>query len=485
MPSTFRKRKTLDYRLDCARLSTDARVRLDGSRAASAPPKLLVNFACWRYILPIKPLFCLTQGLRMPARTMTQDDWIAIRDELAEAFSPGAPVQERDLFAGRSSQIAALEDAVIQRGRHAIVYGERGVGKTSLANVLKLVMQRPNKEVIYVRVNADPADTFFSLWKKVFKRMSYVEMTDGGQITKKIADDFANGLTPDDVQLVLSEFSGNQTPIIVLDEFDVIEDKTVTQAVAYTIKALSDYSVNSTIVIVGVAEDVATLIQGHESVTRCLVQIKMPRMTDEETKSLVLTRYSRCGLTTDADMVWKVCFLARGLPNYAHLLALHAARYAIDQKRLHVRHQDVDRALDGAISELDRSMKEKYVMAVRSQRAEDTLYAPVLLACSFASTDELGRFQQTSVAEPLNKIIPGKNYQASTFALHMNAFCEEQRGKVLQRSGTPRNYRYRFSDPLMQPYVILKGINEGRLTGETAEIFSTRAQKPLFNPNAN
>ena len=412
----------------------------------------------------------------MHSKPKTAEDWAALRAEITEAFSPGAPVQERDLFSGRSSQIALLEDAVLQRGRHAIVYGERGVGKTSLANVLPLVMHRPNKELIYVRVNADPTDTFVSLWKKVFKRMTYVTATLDGTSVKKISEDFGSELAPDDVQLVLSEFSNNHIPIIVLDEFDRIKDKTTTQLVADTIKALSDYSVNATVVVVGVAEDVSTLIQGHESITRSLIQIKMPRMSTEELKQLVLTRYMRSGLQTDADAVWKIIFLSRGLPYYTHLLAMHAARYAIDNRKMLVKHDDVDKALEGAITELDQTIKEKYVMAVRSQRAEDTLYAPVLLACAFASTDELGRFQQSAVAAPLNRIIPGKNYQASTFALHMNAFTEIDRGCVLQRYGTARNYRYRFADPMMQPYVILKGLDDGRLNDEVAEIFSTKPQ---------
>lgn len=416
----------------------------------------------------------------MPLKPITVEDWSAIRAEITEAFSPGAPVQERDLFSGRSSQITSLEDAVNQRGRHAIVFGERGVGKTSLANVLPLVMHRPNRELIYVRVNADPTDNFTSLWKKVFKRMTYVASTLEGPVTRRISEDFGDAMSPDDVQLVLAEFTNNHIPIIVLDEFDRIKDVATIHLVADAIKALSDYSVNATVVIVGVAEDVSTLIKGHESITRSLIQIKMPRMSTEELKQIILTRYNRCGIQTDADAVWKIIFLSRGLPYYTHLLAMHAARYAIDRKKLVVTHQDVDKALEDAISELDQSIKEKYVLAVRSQRAEDTLYAPVLLACAFASTDELGRFQQSAVTVPLNKIIPGKNYMASTFALHMNAFTEDDRGGVLQRFGTARNYRYRFADPMMQPYVILKGLQEGRLTDEVAEIFATKPQLEMF-----
>ena len=413
------------------------------------------------------------------AKPTNEEDWVALRSEVNEAFSPSAPVQELDLFAGRAAQIASLVDAVSQRGRHAIVYGERGVGKTSLVNILKLVLHRPNKEVFYVRVNADPSDTFVSLWKKVFKRMSYVAGAAEGKVTSRISEDFGDQLSPDDVQLVLADFTDNHIPVVVLDEFDRIQDKATSQLIADTIKALSDYSVNATVIIVGVAEDVSTLIQGHESITRSLVQIKMPRMSTEELKQLILTRYKRCGLETDADAVWKIVFLSRGLPSYSHLLAMHAARYAISQRKSFVRHQDVDKGLEGAVSELDQSNKEKYVMAVRSQRSDDTLYAPVLLACAFAATDELGRFQQTAVAEPLNRMLPGKGYQASTFALHMNAFTEKNRGCILQRFGTPRNFRYRFADPVMQPYVILKGLNDGLITDEVAEIFSTRPQMEI------
>lgn len=451
--------------------------------------KLLASDMRSRYILSLRFVFCLFRHnasirnapympttARPGSKQMTSADWAALRADVTEQFSPGSPVQERDLFSGRATQIASLEDAVNQRGRHAIVFGERGVGKTSLANVLQLVLHRPNKELIYVRVNCDPIDSFASLWRKVFKRMSYVTSTLNGPVTKRLSEDFGSELTPDDVQLVLSEFDNNQLPIIVLDEFDRLQDGSTTQLVADTIKALSDYSVNATVIVVGVAEDVSALIQGHESITRCLIQVKMPRMSTQELKQLVLTRFARCGLSTDDDAVWKIIFLSRGLPYYTHSLAMYAARHAIDDRRLAVVHADVDKALDGAIAELDQSIKEKYVLAVRSQRTEDTLYAPVLLACAFAATDELGRFQQAAVAAPLNRIVPGKNYQASTFALHMNAFTEPGRGRVLQRFGTARNYRYRFNDPMMQPYVILKGLSEGRLTDEIAEIFSTKPQ---------
>lgn len=417
----------------------------------------------------------------MPATNpKSREDWEVLWNEVTEAFSPGAPVQERELFAGRFDQLRTLIDAVHQRGRHAVIFGERGVGKTSITNILSLVLRKPRKEVIAVKVNADPRDTFSTIWKKVFKRMNYEVARDGGgTTTRTIAEDYAGELTPDDVQLELANFSANQVPIIVLDEFDRVLAKEVTMLMADTIKALSDYSVNATIIIVGVAEDVTQLLQGHASISRSLIQVKMPRMTQDELAEIVQSRYKKSGIKADEESLWKITFLARGLPYYAHLLGMHSARVAISQLTTAVTADCIDKALEGAIAELDQSITDNYFAAIRSPRNEETLYAPVLLACALAKSDELGAFQQASVTEPLNRILPNKNYKPTTFAFHMNEFCEDARRKILQRFGEPRNQRYRFSDPVMQPYVILKGLADGKIDDVTAQIYANRRQLRL------
>lgn len=410
----------------------------------------------------------------------SDDDWQSLWAEVTETFSPGAPVQERDLFAGRADQLQTLIDTVAQRGRHAVVFGERGVGKTSITNILGLVLRRPRRDVISVKVNADPQDSFDSIWKKVFKRLNYESQKEGGQtVTRSIADDYSGKLTPDDVQLELSDFAAHQVPLIVLDEFDRIADPSVTQLMADTLKALSDYSVNATVIIVGVAEDVTGLIKGHESIARSLIQVRMPRMSQDELGEIILSRYKKCGIKVDDESLWKVTFLARGIPYYAHLLGMHAARSAIKRKTIQVDAACLDEAQVVAVAELDASIKENYFTAVRSQRSDDTLFAPVLLACALAKTDELGAFQQSAVTEPLNRIVPGKNYKPTTFAFHMNAFCEEQRKAVLEKFGEPRNQRYRFTDPAMPPFVVVKGLADGLIDDDIAQVFANRRQLRL------
>ena len=61
-------------------------------------------------------------------RPKGEEDWRALSWNILDAFSPGAPIDELDLLAGRTAQIDRMLDTVAQRGQHAILYGERGVG---------------------------------------------------------------------------------------------------------------------------------------------------------------------------------------------------------------------------------------------------------------------------------------------------------------------------------------------------------------------
>ena len=87
--------------------------------------------------------------------------------EIPEVFNPAAPTTRRDSFAGRTEQLAEIVDVVAQRGQHAVVYGERGVGKTSLAVVATGALVE--RRILALRVNCDGSDDFVSIWRKVVR----------------------------------------------------------------------------------------------------------------------------------------------------------------------------------------------------------------------------------------------------------------------------------------------------------------------------
>jgi Cdc6-like AAA superfamily ATPase len=95
-----------------------------------------------------------------------------------EVFTPSAPIDNQALFVGRVNQLNRIMSAVSQRGQHAILFGERGVGKTSLANVLLKIMRGSQEHVESVIVNCDTEDTFEQLWYKIFAELENTQDLD-------------------------------------------------------------------------------------------------------------------------------------------------------------------------------------------------------------------------------------------------------------------------------------------------------------------
>ena len=61
----------------------------------------------------------------------------------------------------------------------------------------------------------------------------------------------------------------------------------------------------------------------------------------------------------------------------------------------------------------------------------------------------------------------------------MNEFCEEKRGRILEKVGDERKYRYSFADAMMQPYVIIRALDSGKLKEATLKRFMARRQRSL------
>lgn len=312
---------------------------------------------------------------------LTDDDWIHKSIEIQDLFSPAAPINEVSLIAGRQSQIAALSNAIFERGRHAILFGERGVGKTSLATTFHMMYASKTRSITAIRKPAFPEDTYNSLWRRVFAEMQ----VDGVRISER----YPGNIGPDDVVRELSSFSLNTYPIIILDEFDKFTDINGKRLISHTLKALSDAgSSNATIVIVGVAEDVNLLIEEHASIARNITEIKMPRMSPDEMIEIINQRYPKVGFSIGRGPLDNIVNLARGLPEYVHFLGRDAAVNASRQERLIVQTNDVDAAIRNMIRTSEQTSGDTYGVAVLSNK-KNNLYKQVLLACALARNDDL------------------------------------------------------------------------------------------------
>ena len=308
-----------------------------------------------------------------------ETDWAALSRRVSQVFTPAVPIDEDELFAGRAEQIDKAIAAINQRGQHAVVYGERGVGKTSLANVLSSrLVSDSGEKALAPRVNCDATDTFSSLWKKVLARVHLTDQTRAAgfreaphQKTRPAAEKLPakTPVTPDAVSALLGQLGRHRVLLVIFDEFDRLTHQPARRAMADTIKALSDYAVNATLVVVGVADTVGELIAEHESIDRCLTQIPMPRMEVGELYELLDKGTSKLGMELQPKARDKIAVLSQGLPPYTHRLALHATGAAIRSQRRVITQGDVSHAIRSVVEDAQQSLRENYRKAVSSPQA--------------------------------------------------------------------------------------------------------------------
>jgi Cdc6-like AAA superfamily ATPase len=399
---------------------------------------------------------------------MPQRDREALSLKVGSVFTPASPVSEETLFAGRIEQLRRILDAVQQKGQHAIVFGQRGVGKTSLSYIISKKIRRPDNHHVTPRINCDSDDTFSTIWRKVFSEIDMIRETRpvGFQLSiyeesLKAADLVPQNVTPDEVRRMLSLLAETSLVIVVIDEFDRVADSAARRAMADTVKSLSDNLVGATLVLVGVGESVDGLIGEHPSIDRALVQVKMPRMSRSEVHQILENGVNILGMTIADDAKAHVGILSQGLPHYAHLLGLHSSRVAIDCHDLNISINHVEAAIRKAVEDVQQSLAAAYMTAVAVHR-KGNIYSDVLLACALAKTNTFGYFTATDVKDQLCGITE-KQYDIPSFARHLEDFCSPSRGRVITSKGDPRKKTYRFFNPLMQPHVIMHGLVNGKI----------------------
>src|SRR5262249_27343321 len=93
--------------------------------------------------------------------------------------------------------------------------------------------------------------------------------------------------------------------------------------------------------------------------------------------------------------------------------------------------------------------------------ARETRLKEVLLACAIAKLGKMGDFSPSDVRLPYSRII---NEQVSIDRFNPQLVTLATKRDILIRDGEPRRWRYRFRDPLMEPYVLLNGLQTGAIT---------------------
>ena len=276
----------------------------------------------------------------MPANRTEVED---LQKQAATIFTPGNPITDSRMFSGREDLLQFIKDELTMNPRKCLVlYGERGVGKTSFCNILfenRNILKHScsNNDTfvtIFLNILSRTGDHFTDAEIKVLAEAGYKIGNDnilsiGGKLgaeeaAKPVADQRL------DLNFVLRKFlkANPDIDVIFLDEFQNISQPDIQSEIVEVVKGIADDKDTKIITaIAGIAKLDKELLSSpnyDQYKGRHFVAAKLPRMNVQELRDIIDKRKNLFQVTFNDFQKKQIVYIATGLPHYVHKLALAA-----------------------------------------------------------------------------------------------------------------------------------------------------------------
>lgn len=396
------------------------------------------------------PRFRATAGDQLGAQSETTS--ARKRMKLLESFTPSQPISDRRRFAGRVDVLSSVIRAIEEQRLHVVVYGERGLGKTSIMHVLTQAAREARYLVVYVSCGAD--SSFDEVFRTVAAHIPMLFHSAVGPTSpdvekgKTLADSLpASAISPRVASDILAKVVGTRV-VVVLDEFDRSHSDEFRQNVAELIKNLSDRLVRVQLVIAGVAANLTELLEHVPSIQRNIFALQVPWMSPAEVRLLVKNGGEMCDLIFDDTAEDAVVSAAHGSPYLATLLSHHAGLMALDDQRIRVSTADVLVAIGSAAQEFYARMSGRARAQLKAfNTGEKVRFLGVISGISLLSN---GSFR----LEDLWSSAKG----SETVAQYESVVDELVKSNLLIESSFEEGRSFRFSEDGISAYLWLLAV---------------------------
>ena len=260
----------------------------------------------------------------------------------ARVFNPSSPMASQELLVGRDEERFVLAKAIERQGQHAVVFGDRGIGKTSLSDV---VTNQCGQTIIKLQCGADWSflDFSYQFLKSLGKSPDILEeetsnessispkfdvkiVSLGGdkKESSKVKYKGLHGTTWNASSLI-QELRGYEEPsVIVLDEYDLINSSgdEFHREISHFIKGISNdpAGLPFTFIIIGIASSAANLLAGHKSSGRNLQEIFLKWIPREGIGQFLRASEKILNIKFSNDVFRRLVNSSYGLPYQVHLL---------------------------------------------------------------------------------------------------------------------------------------------------------------------
>ncbi len=395
-----------------------------------------------------------------------RDPLLDARLLLRDLFTPAQPVTARERFAGRADVLAKLIEIIEEQRSHVVIYGERGIGKTSLVHILADLARESHYLVIYASCGAH--SRFDEVFRAILSEIPLLYLSSLSPMAPEAESGatFADRLPPGPFsERELSDLCARVTGtrvLVILDEYDRIEDPRFRQSVAELIKNLSDRAARVQLILTGVSSNLQELIGYIPSIRRNIVGLPMPHLDAAEVRALIGIGEDMAGVRFAPGAIDMIGTLANGSPYLVRLLCHHGCMKALDAGRLTIEPDDIAAALDKAAEEAEVRVSPQALR--RTLQLLETVDLELMGETARAASTPSGWFSQSDIVAGLAPARQGADLRYLLTALANN-------DGILEADAGSTPPRYRFRDEALPVYLWMRIARE-RLLGAPA------AQRP-------
>lgn len=393
---------------------------------------------------------------------------------LDSVLSPSRPLQSEEFLRGRAEQLQGIERALYASGRHVLIHGLRGVGKSSLAQTAafkcaeavdpiivscdrRSTLQSVIKDVFDEAVRQDPRVHSTAVERKAQLQIPVLGLGLGGGQSETHGE-VAEPLTVNHAVRLLDFLCDTYAarPMIVVDEFDLIDSTEVQEEFTTLIKQISDRHVPATFIFCGIGESADAIMAAHGSADRYFHAVELGQLPWEARFEIVRDAAEKLGIGIDEDTVIRIARISDGFPHYVHFIAekLFWKVYEAENEG-EVTPELFDAAMDEAAGAMDMKLRGPYEIATQKYGND---YEAVLWAV--ADGHELRR-RSSDIFESYVKITRQLGTAALTrdqFNSRINRLKQPAHGQIL--TGTRQGW-YEFTEKMIRGYVRLKAERAG------------------------
>lgn len=398
---------------------------------------------------------------------------------LNDHLTPSKEILNEDRLFGREVHLRQIARALGSEGRNIFIFGDRGIGKTSVARTAAKLHNFAGNEHIYIPCGQT------SSFGDVIQAIGYAEVPVEQRFEQKRVAGGLNigyggvgvgGNYTGSAQTVIPKpgtvtealdvinYVGQKRrfgrSIIVIDEFDRIANPLDKLLFAELIKNLPTQSVDVRFIFCGIGRSVEDILGAHPSAGRYFEPVELKRLQPNDLWAIINAVAERTGVQVPYEMLWRIALVSDGFPHFVHLIGkcLFYAVHDDPETVTECRRSHYEAGVKQALLQTDPDLSRLYRLA--TEKTKNSLeYAEALwaLADRAETRRQVAKIYEDSYRR-ITRAAVGDVMTQTELNQRLLTLRKPSHGEVVRGHGS--GY-FSFRESVLRGYVRLKAETEG------------------------